>query len=141
MCLLFLKQKTADEMRISDWSSDVCSSDLGWEAGIEQHLFDSKFIVGATWFDRTTMNQIIYNGCSSPSTDPMCFVPGDPAAPRFGYYLNVARSEAHGVEAAGALTLGGLTVGGNYSWILRSEGPRVGKECDSTCRYRLSRFQ
>src|SRR3546814_10724914 len=24
----FLKQKTAYEMRISDWSSDVCSSDL-----------------------------------------------------------------------------------------------------------------
>src|SRR3546814_5643649 len=33
MCLLFVvffffKQKTAYEMRISDWSSDVCSSDL-----------------------------------------------------------------------------------------------------------------
>src|SRR3546814_7798364 len=28
----FFKQKTAYEMRISDWSSDVCSSDLG-----EQH--------------------------------------------------------------------------------------------------------
>src|SRR3546814_9481372 len=26
--VLFFKQKTADEMRISDWSSDVCSSDL-----------------------------------------------------------------------------------------------------------------
>src|SRR3546814_4315629 len=26
---LFFKQKTAYEMRISDWSSDVCSSDLG----------------------------------------------------------------------------------------------------------------
>src|SRR3546814_2680543 len=26
--LFFFKQKTADEMRISDWSSDVCSSDL-----------------------------------------------------------------------------------------------------------------
>src|SRR3546814_1004787 len=26
---LFCKQKTAYEMRISDWSSDVCSSDLG----------------------------------------------------------------------------------------------------------------
>src|SRR3546814_3305295 len=32
MCLCFFffcKQKTAYEMRISDWSSDVCSSDLG----------------------------------------------------------------------------------------------------------------
>src|SRR3546814_7692435 len=27
-CVLLFKQKTAYEMRISDWSSDVCSSDL-----------------------------------------------------------------------------------------------------------------
>src|SRR3546814_11733431 len=27
----FFKQKTAYEMRISDWSSDVCSSDLRYE--------------------------------------------------------------------------------------------------------------
>src|SRR3546814_4756387 len=27
--VVFFKQKTAYEMRISDWSSDVCSSDLG----------------------------------------------------------------------------------------------------------------
>src|SRR3546814_17103301 len=27
--LFFFKRKTAYEMRISDWSSDVCSSDLG----------------------------------------------------------------------------------------------------------------
>src|SRR3546814_6957705 len=36
-CLLFffVKQKTAYEMRISDWSSDVCSSDLEGEPGTE----------------------------------------------------------------------------------------------------------
>src|SRR3546814_7016148 len=27
-CVFFFKQKTAYEMRISDWSSDVCPSDL-----------------------------------------------------------------------------------------------------------------
>src|SRR3546814_4950294 len=27
--VFFFKQKTAYELRISDWSSDVCSSDLG----------------------------------------------------------------------------------------------------------------
>src|SRR3546814_3681995 len=27
-CIFFFKQKTAYDMRISDWSSDVCSSDL-----------------------------------------------------------------------------------------------------------------
>src|SRR3546814_1641501 len=30
LCFFFFKQKTAYEMRISDWSSDVCSSDLRW---------------------------------------------------------------------------------------------------------------
>src|SRR3546814_536272 len=38
----FFKQKTAYEMRISDWSSDVCSSDLGHvghhRAGRRGHL-------------------------------------------------------------------------------------------------------
>src|SRR3546814_2869351 len=29
--VLFFKQKTAYEMRISDWSSDVCSSDLQFQ--------------------------------------------------------------------------------------------------------------
>src|SRR3546814_12947240 len=28
VCFFFFKQKTAYELRISDWSSDVCSSDL-----------------------------------------------------------------------------------------------------------------
>src|SRR3546814_20161662 len=39
----FFKQKTAYEMRISDWSSDVCSSDLHHEQGeerAEQHAAD-----------------------------------------------------------------------------------------------------
>src|SRR3546814_17983394 len=49
--VFFFKQKTAYEMRISDWSSDVCSSDLAlayalrciqlepWnEAGHRQHM-------------------------------------------------------------------------------------------------------
>src|SRR3546814_1824870 len=37
VCLLFFfKQKTAYEMRISDWSSDVCSSDL--MQGTQSHL-------------------------------------------------------------------------------------------------------
>src|SRR3546814_5619546 len=40
--VFFFKQKTAYEMRISDWSSDVCSSDLDVLLGVlrleEQHL-------------------------------------------------------------------------------------------------------
>src|SRR3546814_3653935 len=35
----FFKQKTAYEMRMSDWSSDVCSSDLIGQR--RKHLFDT----------------------------------------------------------------------------------------------------
>src|SRR3546814_3581486 len=38
----FFKQKTAYEMRISDWSSDVCSSDLaGADLAGQRHLGDA----------------------------------------------------------------------------------------------------
>src|SRR3546814_4883651 len=48
------KQKTAYEMRISDWSSDVCSSDLGWNGSAIVRRGDGTRIVlsasGASWF-------------------------------------------------------------------------------------------
>src|SRR3546814_12147040 len=37
MLVFFFKQKTAYEMRISDWSSDVCSSDLTGERRAGAH--------------------------------------------------------------------------------------------------------
>src|SRR3546814_2976256 len=43
ICFVFFKQKTAYEMRISDWSSDVCSSDL---ADIARHA-DCRALVEA----------------------------------------------------------------------------------------------
>src|SRR3546814_10490136 len=36
-CFFFFKQKTAYEMRISDWSSDVCSSDLAHNAFLDAY--------------------------------------------------------------------------------------------------------
>src|SRR3546814_4633127 len=45
--IVFCEQKTADEMRISDWSSDVCSSDL-FRAEIHQpvgRLDDVKVVL------------------------------------------------------------------------------------------------
>src|SRR3546814_4473668 len=42
--MFFFKQKTAYEMRISDWSSDVCSSDLG--RGGRHPRRRSRFCVG-----------------------------------------------------------------------------------------------
>src|SRR3546814_8853657 len=38
----FFKQKTAYEMRISDWSSDVCSSDLEYGIRIENLVLVEK---------------------------------------------------------------------------------------------------
>src|SRR3546814_3160873 len=41
VCLFFFfKQKTAYDMRISDWSSDVCSSELAGRMGIGAHQPD-----------------------------------------------------------------------------------------------------
>src|SRR3546814_6582277 len=34
----FCKQRSAYEMRISDWSSDVCSSDLAFSIMVQPHL-------------------------------------------------------------------------------------------------------
>lgn len=107
----------------SEYGNDALDPEAakGWEAGVEQHLFESRLVVGATWFDRTTTNQIIFNGCGPAATDPRCFVPGDPTTRRSGFYSNVSRGEAHGIEAAAALTLGGLTLDGNYSWIVAED--------------------
>src|SRR3546814_323177 len=47
LCLFFFKQKTAYEMRISDWSSDVCSSDLqGFDSlKLDLVMFDRTGVV------------------------------------------------------------------------------------------------
>src|SRR3546814_3992255 len=42
----FFKQKTAYEMRISDWSSDVCSSDLLFYVFFEGGLIPMYLIIG-----------------------------------------------------------------------------------------------
>src|SRR3546814_8870185 len=45
MCVIFFffKQKTAYEMRISDWSSDVCSSDLhAWSEKAKKMMLDKQ---------------------------------------------------------------------------------------------------
>src|SRR3546814_6369139 len=50
MCVyfFFFKQKTAYEMRISDWSSDVCSSDLD----VRLRLASRAFVTGVADFTR-----------------------------------------------------------------------------------------
>src|SRR3546814_7935561 len=49
LVILFFKPKTAYEMRISDWSSDVCSSDLIAGFGqIEAQVIEPGMVAEAT---------------------------------------------------------------------------------------------
>src|SRR3546814_10338744 len=50
--VVFFKQKTAYEMRISDWSSDVCSSDLEPVQG-QRYLPGQQFKPHNDWFYTT----------------------------------------------------------------------------------------
>src|SRR3546814_4514469 len=53
-CCFFVKQKTAYEMRISDWSSDVCSSDLVDEASTKAGAYIRemlKLLKNAKFYD------------------------------------------------------------------------------------------
>src|SRR3546814_14562969 len=44
LSFFFFKQKTAYEMRISDWSSDVCSSDLAQSQHLDERLGGGGFV-------------------------------------------------------------------------------------------------
>src|SRR3546814_9077444 len=59
-CFFFFKQKTAYEMRISDWSSDVCSSDLlreGFDNPVDVPIIDKDDIIDLTsHFDGTNLD-------------------------------------------------------------------------------------
>ncbi|WP_341208784.1 TonB-dependent receptor [uncultured Sphingomonas sp.] len=102
----------------------------GWEAGAEQRFMDGRVALGGTYFERRSRDQIVYNGCSTGTTDPLCFVPGSTTEQRFGYYQNVARAFARGVEAVARAQVGEhLSLDGNYSWVLsedRSPGRTFG---------------
>src|SRR3546814_6856133 len=53
-CFFFFKQKTAYDMRISDWSSDVCSSDLAEGAALALAGSDSRLVVAKRKSKRAT---------------------------------------------------------------------------------------
>ena len=83
----------------------------GWDAGISQKLLDGAIEVGATWFHRTTSNQIVFISCPLPRTGICTNRP-------FGTYDNVARARAQGLEFGFTLKpVDALTVQANYSWI------------------------
>src|SRR3546814_9256424 len=57
----FFKQKTAYEMRISDWSSDVCSSDLRWDRGDRNDRANRWVRNRADWNDHARSNDRFHN--------------------------------------------------------------------------------
>src|SRR3546814_19794216 len=58
MMFFFVKQKTAYEMRISDWSSDVCSSDL-WVAEPEALALIARAAEGSARDGLSILDQAI----------------------------------------------------------------------------------
>src|SRR3546814_4129085 len=61
--VFFFKQKTAYDMRISDWSSDVCSSDLSYrEARNFGHV---RFASGENHYTRFEFNYLLNEGVVS----------------------------------------------------------------------------
>src|SRR3546814_620088 len=78
-CFFFFKQKTAYEMRISDWSSDVCSSDLedveqllAWEMNL-LHQPDVAQIAGATRSVRDYLLEKLEDRRKNPRDDFISF--------------------------------------------------------------------
>src|SRR3546814_7270798 len=94
----FFKQKTAYEMRISDWSSDVCSSDLRarWRA----HSYSRE--------NNTDRRSSRSNGCCGQSGVPErksrnflhanCGRPAAPCHQDQRYWSSTHRSEEHTSE-------------------------------------------
>ena len=99
-----------------------------WDAGVEQRLLGGKAKISATVFKREADNEIRFFSCSSTSTDSLCRPGG---VFRFGYYRNLLKTEAKGVELIGRLTLTDrLTLGGNYTYTEaeNASGPSAGKQ-------------
>src|SRR3546814_20190095 len=97
-------------MRISDWSSDVCSSDLG-DLDQPLGLVGVDRLIGLA--DKFGRARLVVAGGTQQREHRL-----------------VARDGAAGVATGHA---------GNLH-VLRSEARRVGKECVSTCRSRWSPY-
>src|SRR3546814_17899062 len=140
----FFKQKTAYEMRISDWSSDVCSSDL-WQSAVAEHPFlagltseeDEALRRRAAWVlasktfsgaqglevtDRIMLSIAIQAALPILNLDPVLYEGWTEIIVYPGGFL-IPRND---VDESGV--------------VHRSEERRVGKECVSTCRSGWSRY-
>src|SRR3546814_14551801 len=107
-------------MRISDWSSDVCSSDLLTErqrGGFPLVVMFKEFLA---WHQQTTASSI--RGSVEVVVLPLDL------------------RDRHHLESAPGRTAATVEVGETRQDTHRSEERRVGKECVSTCRSRWSPY-
>src|SRR3546814_11046581 len=103
-------------MRISDWSSDVCSSDLGATKLIADHTDGAAIRISGE--NNVLRNLLVGASAARQSGD----------IDQFG--LLVEAADSAGVGARSCL-IEGCTFRDHSG---RSEERRVGKECVSTCR-------
>src|SRR3546814_2357356 len=111
--VFFCKQKTAYEMRISDWSSDVCSSDLDDLHAVEQRLRHPQRVRRGR---EHHIRQVV--------VDLEVVILEAVVLLRIEHLEQCRRRVAAVVLAE----------------LVRSEERRVGKECVSTCRSRWSPY-
>src|SRR3546814_16978147 len=118
-------------MRISDWSSDVCSSDLFFHKS-RTNLFAQRQEDPAPNLDA--------DGNLNISIDPSC--------PDGGIYNPIANRNINNpvqgvgicVPRSSTFNVPGTTTQTGIEIAFRSEERRVGKECVSTCRCRWSPY-
>src|SRR3546814_15857555 len=65
----FFKQKTAYEMRISDWSSDVCSSDLKTSKEIQESIRQVLAVLGEASDGASSYRQTLQENVGSLHSD------------------------------------------------------------------------
>src|SRR3546814_16071592 len=104
-------------MRISDWSSDVCSSDLSREGEVTD-LLNLRSVSAAYG-----KGQVLWDVA-------LDIRPGEAAT--------ILGRNGVGKTTLMKTIMGQIPVAGGYIYI-RSEERRVGKECVSTCKSRWSR--
>src|SRR3546814_19762819 len=105
-------------MRISDWSSDVCSSDLG--------------IANAASGGIRAQGELDITGGNTSFSDQSGVLRGDTLM------LSLASLTNNGIiQSDGA---GSVTINGSLTNNSRSEERRVGKECVRPCRSRWSPY-
>src|SRR3546814_20068984 len=115
-------------MRISDWSSDVCSSDLrprGYETLLRTIVGQQVSVkaAAAVW---SKLETLLGEGCA----------PGKLLASEFDALRSCGLSRQ---KQGYARSLAELVMTGALD-LHRSEERRVGKECVSTCRSRWSPY-